>query len=99
MRNIGCDMGKKSRLSGETSVEQYRRRLGQHEKHPLLGRHKEKAYRAKDVSVAKSSKPLQTIVLFVVAVLCVALLAYFAITYQLLPRLLTSPSHDAHSTH
>ena len=83
-------MGKKNRVK-ETSVEQYRRRLGQHEKHPLLGRHKEKAYRAKDVSVAKSSKPLQTIVLFLAMVVCIALLVYFSIAYQLLPRLL--PRH------
>ena len=80
-------MGKRDRMK-ETSVEQYRRRLGQHEKHPLLGRHKDKAYRAKDVSDAKSSKPLATILLFMVAVVCIALLVYFTITYQLLPRLL-----------
>ena len=80
-------MGKKDRMK-ESTVEQYRRRLGHHEKHPLLGRHKEKAYRAKEVSAAKRSKPLSTILLFVVAVLCTALLAYFTIAYQLIPRLL-----------
>lgn len=81
-------MGKKNRIK-ETSVEQYRKRLGQHEKHPLLGRHKEKAYQAKDVAVAKTSKPLQTALLFLVMTLCIALLVYFSITYQLLPRLIS----------
>ena len=80
-------MGRKGRMK-ETTVEQYRKRLGQHEKHPLVGRHKEKAFQAKDVSASKSSKPLQTILLFLVAVVCTALLIYFAITYQLIPRLL-----------
>ena len=85
-------MGRKNKQQKESSVDQYRKRLGQHEKYPLVGRHKEKVYRAKDVSASKSSKPLQTIVLFLVAVLCLALLAYFAIAYQLIPRLLQSDS-------
>ena len=77
-------MGKKNR---EMTVEQYRRRLGQHEKHSLVGRHKEKAYQAKELSQAKSSKPLQTIVLFLIMTVCIALLIYFSITYIVLPRI------------
>lgn len=77
-------MGKKNK---EMTVEQYRRRLGQHEKHSLVGRHKEKAYQAKELSQAKSSKPLQTIVLFLILAVCMALMIYFSITYIVLPRI------------
>lgn len=79
-------MGKKNR---ETTVEQYRRRLGQHEKHSIVGRHKEKAYQAKELSQAKKSKPLLTIVLFLIMIVCFALLIYFFITYMI-----TSSSGD-----
>lgn len=78
-------MGKKNKVK-ETSVEQYRRRLGQHEKHPLVGRHKDKAYQAKELSQAKSSKPLQTILLFLIVAVCMTLLIYFSTVYLVLPQ-------------
>lgn len=78
-------MGKKNKVK-ETTVEQYRRRLGQHEKHPLVGRHKDKAYQAKELSQAKSSKPLQAIVVFLIVAVCITLLIYFSAVYFVLPQ-------------
>ena len=75
-------MGKRAVQSGQSSVENYRKKLGQHEKHVATSRHRPRAMRTKDIAQAKYSKPLKNIALYVVLLLVVIAVVYFVSVFK-----------------